>query len=441
MAPNRLRSRRKSPQNGCGRIWLLLALLAVVLFQSTTLVDATSRNGPRGVRARRRDNTVRDLKKSETTSGPTPLPTLVPTLEETLEQTDAPKKAREKGNEAELAAEEQQAAEKETVDKKKNNNQDDGGDNEGDDGDGEDDFYPNGDDETATDAPTSTPQDATIAEAEERTSGPTEQETLSPTVAPTVAPTVTPTALPTEGAVSATEEVEEEESISESTPTPTMVEEAASSGGNSTQQPHLVTLEPFYMKVSMSGNSDSYEGGFMEVLVDYMETNMANDFEKFESISYGVSTFSQTTDLPPAAARNQDTATATREPITNVTVHVHLMTATFRGEPGVPDRVIEEYMEMLLENPAMLQEYIDTQPELAATIYATELEFEDIVSPTDVHQSQTTTEAQEETAGEDSGKRNVKMIAGVTVGCFVALVWMVYLYGVQRHNDVVHHIK
>ena len=179
----------------------------------------------------------------------------------------------------------------------------------------------------------------------------------------------------------------------------------------------------------MSG--EPYEEGFMEVIVDYLEFFMSKDFEAFESISYGVSTFSQISDLPPAAARNEIDASP---PITNATVHAHLLTAIFDGKPDSSDAIILDYMEMMLENPAKLQEYIDSQPNLEGTIYGIEFSLEEESGLAEGQESQAQAPAEEESSGA-----NVTMIAGVTAGCFVAVVWMLYLYGIQRRHHVQYH--
>ena len=235
---------------------------------------------------------------------------------------------------------------------------------------------------------------------------------------------------PLGGAVSAAEDVDDPAKITAPPSSVVLAEETVPENSNGGAQLHYVTLEPFYLKVTSSG--ESFEEGFMEFLVDYLEFYMSTGFEAFESISYGVSTFSQTSAIPPTVARNEETPLAL---ITNSTVHVHLLTAIFDGSPGAPDAVILDYMEMMLENPVMLQEYIDSQPELEATIYGVELEIEEDVRLTDGQESQ----AQAQVETDDSGGTNVGLIAGVTVGCFVAVVWVVYLYGIQRRHDSQYH--
>lgn len=168
----------------------------------------------------------------------------------------------------------------------------------------------------------------------------------------------------------------------------------------------------------------------MDVLVDYMEYNMAKDFEEFESISYGVSTFSMITEYP-AVSRNFDD-----NPISNVTVHIHLLTATFMSKPSDPDLVITEYMEMLLENEEMMQQYVDMQPSMDLTIHSVTLEFEDTIAPTNVQDNSNPNGAiADDETPEDSGS-NIGVIIGWTVGAFAVLMWMVFLYGLQSRPTV-----
>ena len=274
---------------------------------------------------------------------------------------------------------------------------------------------------TSTNAPTET---ATIRDdaSEELLGNDAGKQTISPTQESFTAQL--------EEAVSAAEDVDDTATVTETPPSVVPADENVPESSSSGAQPHYVTLEPFYLKVTMSG--ESYEEGFMEVLVDYLEYYMSTGFEAFESISYGVSTFSQTSEIPPAAARNEG---ASSELITNSTVHVHLLTAIFDGSPGAPDAVILDYMEMMLENPVMLQEYIDSQTETEATIYGIEFEVEEASDLTNGQESQ----AQAEVEKDESSGTNVSLIAGITAGCFVAVVWMVYLYGIQRRHHIQYH--
>lgn len=471
-------------------MWLIVALVAVVLCQSTTsiahahTVSTSSSGGPRGVRRRNgvpRHTTptvARALKKTEATFDPTA--TMEPTEELVVEDPQlAAEEELEEEDEGEAAEEIAKAAEK-GKDNQDNDNddgafKDDGDDKENDD-DADADEVDDKEDKDAVDetiSPTFAPS-IIIAAAEEAinisTTSPTTEETsvLSAkgdkvtsaptnqldmdmdTVAPTLAPSMlvieeNPLAADEQGEVENAGKEDESESTTDSTISPSSapVNQTAplpvttTSSSNSTEDPYLVTLDPFYMSVTMSGGTSDDEG-FMEVLVNYMESSMANAYEDFESISYGVNTFSETTELPPATPKNENgtSPTATIKPITNVTVHVHSMTAIFseqRPEPFYAE--VTGYMTVLLENPLLLQEYIDAQPNLDVSIHAVELEFDvpDSASSSTTSASSQTTEAK---ADDDSSGTNVGLIVGASVGCFAALVWVVFLYGVQNHRHI-----
>ena len=88
---------------------------------------------------------------------------------------------------------------------------------------------------------------------------------------------------------------------------------------------------------------------------------------------------------------------------------------------------------MLLENPELLQEYVDSQPNLDANIYSVSVEFESVIPPTYVQQDGTVAEAQIDVEEDNSEGEDYSLgiIAGVTLGCFLAVVWMLFLYGRQ----------
>jgi len=182
----------------------------------------------------------------------------------------------------------------------------------------------------------------------------------------------------------------------------------------------------------MKGDISSISNvGFMEVFVGYMETNMEQDFDSFDYITYALSLFSQTTDL--LQQQQQNDARANELTTTNATVHIHHMRSVFNKQLTDYEAVIIDYMIMLLEDPAKLQQYIDSQPNIDATIHAVELEFEPdgtSSNPNQQEEHQQTTNEQAKQESDDEGT-NVALIAGVTVGCFVALVWMVFLWGIQ----------
>ena len=211
------------------------------------------------------------------------------------------------------------------------------------------------------------------------------------------------------------------------TPTTTSSSNTANNIGS-----YSVTLEPFYYKVTMKGDISSISNvGFMEVFVGYMETNMEQDSDSFDYITYALSLFSQTTDL--LQQQQQNDARANELTTTNATVHIHHMRSVFNKQLTDYEAVIIDYMIMLLEDPAKLQQYIDSQPNIDATIHAVELEFEPdgtSSNPNQQEEHQQTTNEQAKQESDDEGT-NVALIAGVTVGCFVALVWMVFLWGIQ----------
>ena len=254
---------------------------------------------------------------------------------------------------------------------------------------------------------TAPPTNAATGELrEEVTEAPTRTvvQTITPTLQPTVATTV--------------------EEPTQSFPELSVTVTATPTTGNVTEMsPYGIRLEPLYMLVTMEGIAS--EEGFMDVLVEYMRHNMERDFEGFDSISYGVTTFSMITKFPAISRSFNGSST----PTSNVTVHIHLLTATFESKPSEPDLVITEYMEMLLENEEMMQEYLDTKPNLDVTILEVSLEFEDTVAPTNVHGS--SANGAEGQPSFEKKPSNAMAILGWTLGAFGVLLWMVFLYGVQ----------
>jgi hypothetical protein len=108
-----------------------------------------------------------------------------------------------------------------------------------------------------------------------------------------------------------------------------------------------------------------------------------------------------------------------------ITVHIHKFTAVFDTKPtDATDRDIALYMTMLLENTEMFQEFMDSQTSVDDTVISMGLEF-DIPDPNAIQRSQSETDDKDD-------ERNVWMIAGITVGCFLALLWMVFLHGLQN---------
>jgi hypothetical protein len=256
------------------------------------------------------------------------------------------------------------------------------------------------------------------------TSGPS-LETKVPTISPTIStstPTVTPTA-PTVTDIALANEITAAPSTLASNVPPT---ETAVFTFDNTTIPYNVRLEPFTMTVSLlAGDFD--EEGFMEVLAGYMEYYMFQSFPKFQAISYGISTFSKVTALPNTEAQSPITS--------NITVQIDLLTSTFIGTPTQPDLVITEYMEMLLQNAELFQEYIDIQPDMDVQIHSVLAEFEETVHPTNVQDNTTGNDADAASTGETSSstaekkEANIGMIVGITLGCFGALLLIILLLG------------
>lgn len=263
---------------------------------------------------------------------------------------------------------------------------------------------------------------------------PKEEATDAPLQAPvpaTTAPVMGAPRLTPSATFTPTISAEEENAI-DLLPETESVTVTDNSMGNATDGPHIIQLEPLYIYVTMQGESS--EEGFMEVLLDYMEYNMARDFEGFQSITYGVSTFSMITKYPSVSRQSSSASFADMTPTSNITAHIHLMTATFESQPDQPDLVITEYMEMLLENEVMMQSYLESQPGgYDATILNVTLEFEDTLNPTEVVATSPSgvdgATAEEEEPKER--KDNTMTILGWTLGSFFALLWIVYLHGIQ----------
>jgi len=324
---------------------------------------------------------------------------------------------------------------------------------------------PNDDDQAETESPTFAP--TTTAPTFVPTAVPTTKEpTLSPSTEATEAPVVDDEEI---GVIESAQEAvatespkkgdttEEEEDVTDApTEDPdasTLEAEEASynatigGGGGGREQDNVedstttddsyaVRLDPLYLTVEMEGEG-FLEEGFMDILVDYMDTYMVQGFDNFEAVSYGVTLFSQTSDVAAGRAQSEQNPNTS-----NITVHVHLLTATFAGKPSVSNGVVEEYMTMLLEDAAMFQQYLDTnQPDLNANIFGISLEYESVVPPTDVQDNAgssgssggdpSVNEAQKDGEKEAEEGASVGFIVGVTVACFIALLWMIFLFGIQ----------
>jgi hypothetical protein len=216
---------------------------------------------------------------------------------------------------------------------------------------------------------------------------------------------------------------------------------------NATEVPLLynVRLEPFFQIVSLS-KGDFNEEDYMEVLAGYIEYYMMQSFPKFQSIAYGISTFSKLTALPNTAARSTNINTPESPIASNITVHIHLLTATFVDAPTQPDLIITEYMEMLLENAKLFQEYIDMQSNLDAQIHSVSVDFEETVQPTNVQDATTQNSSDtgdnysdaattdEISPATEEKAANIGMIVGITVGCFVALLLIILMYGMRSNK-------
>jgi hypothetical protein len=88
--------------------------------------------------------------------------------------------------------------------------------------------------------------------------------------------------------------------------------------------PYNVRLAPFLMTVSILKGRFNKES-FMEVLEDYMEHYMIQSFPKYQSVAYGISTYSEVTALPNMAARSPTTSTLESTSVSNITVHIELL--------------------------------------------------------------------------------------------------------------------
>ncbi|CAB9509126.1 expressed unknown protein [Seminavis robusta] len=284
-----------------------------------------------------------------------------------------------------------------------------------------------------TEAPSTASPTEGAQQANEPPTSPPVAVVVEPAVPVTPPPTLTPLIEPSSPQVVQPQTFENDD--------PSLMTQAATTTQQPTTTnetlPHYVRLEPLYMTVSLTAG-DFSEEGFMDVLVDYMEFNMARDIEGFQSITYGISTFSQTNAIVTTSRSANNTATNPDFIVSNITAHVHLLTATFDGKPRQPDLVITQYMEMLLENEELFQQYIDSQPQLDAQIYSTTLEFEETIQPTNVQTDNNANangvqEEQEESPPktEEEKASSIWKIVGITMGCFCVLLWVVYLHGIQ----------
>jgi hypothetical protein len=117
------------------------------------------------------------------------------------------------------------------------------------------------------------------------------------------------------------------------------------------------------------------------------------------------------------------------------------LTATFVDKPTQPDLVITEYMEMLLENGELFQEYMDMQPNLDSQIHSVSVVFYETVRPTSVQDTKGqspdagnsvngATSGEATTTTDEEKETNMWMIVGITLGCFIAMLLIILMYGI-----------
>lgn len=191
---------------------------------------------------------------------------------------------------------------------------------------------------------------------------------------------------------------------------------------------HYVRLAPFYWTVSLRG--DINEPSFMEFLANYMDGHMKADLKGFFSITYGSTDFSKITDIPVSNTREGNVMLGSEPVYTNITVHVHRLTAAFDSEMVAPDLFVAEYMDMLLENAVMFQGYLDSWRGINATVLQIDLRYNIPSTSTD--------SAQNLSEKSKSGDKvhNLRLILGLSVGGFIVLLWMVFLYGLHNRPVV-----
>jgi hypothetical protein len=270
--------------------------------------------------------------------------------------------------------------------------------------------------------------DFEVQEAAELTDAPAPKEdgknkdTDSPTMVVTLSPTIRPTVAPAQVSNAVETPSEEQEVVEEVTTThePTPTNSSVETG------PYSVRLPPLYYFVTMRGMAN--EEAFLDVLVAYMTYFMERDFQGFQSVSYGATLYSMITKYPSMSSKSSE---GSDEPISNITAHINLLTATFDSRPPYLDWEIKDYMEMLLEDEVRMQEYVIMQVDLDFTILSTSLEYEDTVAPTNIQAPNGATGE----GPEEEKERNLGMIIGWTVGAFAVLFWVILLYGIQSRGS------